>query len=206
MKIGTWKVAIISIASFVTANLQFRTRPEFNVPKLNITIPAHRDSVSSGYIFISPYAGWSPGSVGPVQPGAYIYRDDGELVWCGWGYHAGWVANVRPDTWNGKEYLRAFQGSLDHRLGRMYGQQILLGNDYKVAKVVTAGNHKLVSAHEFRLINGKTALIEFPYPRYVSLKPWGGDETQNWVASAGFQGIIRLLFVPIIISDTPTKR
>ncbi|KAJ4264355.1 hypothetical protein NW762_005552 [Fusarium torreyae] len=180
-------LAAAGLASTVTASWQFRTRPEFNIPTLNITIPADHSQVEKGYIFVAPYEGFGEGHKGPVQPGAYIYRDDGELVWSGVGYHAGWVANFVPDVWNGKPHLRAFQGRLDGKHGRMYGFHTLLGSDYKVAKVVGVGSHKLVSAHEFRLIDGKSALVETPIPRTVSLEPWGGQDDQNWIVSGGFQ-------------------
>lgn len=188
MKLSHICSAALGLASVATANFQFRSRPEFSVPRLNITVPADPSAVGKGLIFIAPYGGFGEGHHGPVQPGAYIFRDDGELVWSGVGYHAGWVANFRPDTWNGETYLRAFQGRLDGGHGRGFGFHTLLGSDYRPAKVVTAGSHRLVSVHEFRIIGERTALVETPIPRVVSLEPWGGDEGQNWVVSGGFQG------------------
>ncbi|KAI9148812.1 hypothetical protein HJFPF1_10854 [Paramyrothecium foliicola] len=178
-----------SLTSTCLADWQFRSRPEFAVPRLNITVPANSNRVDKGFIFVTPYTGFGETAAGPTQPGAYIYRDDGELVWSGQGYYAGWVANFVPDTWNGKPHLRAFQGRLDGLHGRMYGYHTLLGSNYEVAKVIGVGAHRLVSAHEFRLVDGKTALIETPIPRTVSLKPWGGEPDQNWVVSGGFQEI-----------------
>ncbi|RSL63383.1 hypothetical protein CEP53_004457 [Fusarium sp. AF-6] len=191
MKPVTWSLplAAAGLASFAAADWQYRSRPDLAVPRLNITVPADRDSVEKGYIFVTPYEGFADGHKGPVQPGAYIFRDDGELVWSGLGYHSGWVANFVPDTWKGETYLRAFQGRLDGSHGRMFGYHVLLGKDYEVAKVVQAKSHRLTSAHEFRLVDGKTALIENPTPRIISLKPWGGDEGQNWIVSGGFQEV-----------------
>lgn len=186
----TLGVACLSLASLAAADWRFRSRPELAAPRLNITVPADRNVVEKGFIFVAPYEGFEEGHRGPVQPGAYIFRDDGELVWSGIGHHSAWVANFRPDTWNGKPYLRAFQGSLDGKHGRMFGYHTLLGPDYEVAKVVKVGSHRLVSAHEFRLVNGKTALVETPIPRTVSLKPWGGTAEQNWILSGGFQGTL----------------
>lgn len=193
MKPIAWSLplAATGLASFAAADWQYRSRPDLAVPRLNITVPADRDSAEKGYIFITPYEGFADGHKGPVQPGAYIFRDNGELVWSGLGYHSGWVANFVPDTWNGQTYLRAFQGKLDGTHGRMYGYHVLLGSDYEVAKVVRAKSPRLTSAHEFRLVDGRTALIENPTPRVVSLKSWGGDEGQNWVLSGGFQGMYR---------------
>ncbi|EEU43769.1 uncharacterized protein NECHADRAFT_95070 [Fusarium vanettenii 77-13-4] len=193
MKPIAWSLSLAAtgLASFAAADWQYRSRPDLAVPRLNITVPADRDSAEKGYIFITLYEGFADGHKGPVQPGAYIFRDNGELVWSGLGYHSGWVANFVPDTWNGQTYLRAFQGKLDGTHGRMYGYHVLLGSDYEVAKVVRAKSPRLTSAHEFRLVDGRTALIENPTPRVVSLKSWGGDEGQNWVLSGGFQGMYR---------------
>ncbi|CAI4219782.1 unnamed protein product [Parascedosporium putredinis] len=197
-------LAFSSLASIAQADWRFRSRPEFAVPRLNITVPADKTAVEEGYIFIAPYEGFGEGHTGPVQAGAYIYRDDGELVWSGLGYHAGWVANFRPVTWNGQPHLRAFQGRLDHVQGRMFGFHTLLGSDYEVAKVVTVGSHRLVSAHEFHVVDEKTALIETPIPRTVSLKPWGGDEGQNWVVS-GVSSAFPLDFGPGLPGDGRTE-
>lgn len=187
-----FQIILGSLACVAANEFQFFSRPELVVPRLNITVAADRNAVEKGLIFVAPYAGFSQGSYGPVQPGAYIFRDDGEVVWSGVGYHAGWVANFRPDNWNGKPYLRAFQGSLDAPHGRMYGFNTLLGNDYELVKKVRIGSHRLLSAHEFRLIKGKTALVENPIARPVPLRRWGGDDTQNWIVSGGFQGILSL--------------
>ncbi|CAH0055885.1 unnamed protein product, partial [Clonostachys solani] len=174
---------LTALGALVVADSRFVTRPELAVPKLNITVPARGGEVGEGLIFVAPYLGFEEGSHGPTQPGAYIFRDDGELVWSGVGYHAGWVANFRPDTWGGKPYLRAFQGRLDGPHGRMYGFHTLLGDDYELAKKLKVGNHRLVSAHEFKLIEGKTVLVETPTPVVVSLSPWGGSKDQNWIVS-----------------------
>ncbi|KAK1633223.1 ASST-domain-containing protein [Colletotrichum phormii] len=189
MRAFTTFMTVGALVSPITADWQFRSRPDLAPPRLNITIPA-ADSVEKGFIFVAPYAGFEEGNSGLNQPGAYIFRDDGELVWSSIGYYAGWLANFRPDTWNGQQYLRGFQGLLDGHHGRMFGYHTLLGSDYEAAKVVRVGPHRLVSAHEFRLVDGKTALVETPIPRPVSLKPWGGSEDQTWIISAGFQGML----------------
>jgi hypothetical protein len=176
------------LVCLAAADGQFLSRPELSVPRLNITVAANGNVVEKGFIFITPTRGFAEGSKGPIQPGAYIFRDDGELVWSGVGYHAGWVANFRPDIWNGKPYLRAFQGTLDSTHGRMYGFHTLLGSDYEVVKKVRVGSHRLVSAHEFRVLDEKTVLIETPIEKPISLKPWGGDDEQKWILSSGFQG------------------
>lgn len=44
---------------------------------------------------------------------AYMFRDNGHLVWSGLGYYGDWTANFRPDVFNGKPVLRATQGSMN---------------------------------------------------------------------------------------------
>jgi len=77
--------------TLIVADWQYRSQPDLSPPKLNITVPA--TSSEKGYLFIVPYPGHK--GEGPVQPGAYIFRDNGDLVWSGVGYFAGWVAYFR---------------------------------------------------------------------------------------------------------------
>lgn len=185
--------ALAVLARITSASFQFRSRPEFAIPHLNITTPGKTDFLEKGLLFIAQYPGFTTGpdnvAFGPTQPGAYIFRDDGELVWSGVGYHSGWVANFVPVVWKGELYLRAFQGALDPVHGRMYGFHSLLDKHYRSAKILQPGGHRWASAHEFNIIDEKTALIEIPLPVVTSLKPWGGDESQVWVLSSGFQGM-----------------
>lgn len=183
-------LSVGALATLAAADLRFKSRPEFNIPTLNITVPATGKNVEEGYIFAALYEQFGPlASTGPVQPGPYIFRDDGELVWSGVGYTAGWAANFVPDTWKGKRYLRAFQGSLDFKHGRMFGTHVLLDQNYNNVKTVKAGNHKWNSAHEFNIIDGENVLIEVPIPVFASLRPWGGEDGQEWVVSSGFQEV-----------------
>ncbi|ERT01711.1 hypothetical protein HMPREF1624_00005 [Sporothrix schenckii ATCC 58251] len=181
------------LASLAAANFEFRSRPEFAIPHLNITTTGKPGSLERGLLFVGQYPGFTTGpdnvAFGPIQPAAYIFQDDGELVWSGVGYHAGWVANFAPVIWKGEPYLRAFQGALDPVHGRMFGFHSLLDKHYRPAKVLQSGGHRWASAHEFNIIDEKTALIEIPLPVVASLKPWGGDESQVWVLSSGFQEI-----------------
>jgi hypothetical protein len=177
-----------TLLGLTNADWQFRSRTDLSPPRLNITVPADRSRVEQGYIFIAPYGGFGDGVRGPEQPGAYIFRDDGELVWSGVGYFGGWVANFAVEEWQGKLVLRAFQGLLDASHGRMYGDHVILNNHYEVFKTVRVGSHRLVSAHEFSIVGGKTVLVETPVAKPVDLTPYGGTTGQTWIVSGGFQG------------------
>lgn len=183
--LATVAFAILPSTSF--ADWQFRSRPDLSPPRLNITVPAH-PSVDTGYIFIAPYSGWDAGSWGPEQPGAYIFRENGDLVWSSVGYLGGWIANFQVSTWEGKPVLRAFEGILDAPHGRMYGKHSILNNRYEVIKTVRPASHRLVSCHEFRVLDTGTVLMETPVSIPADLSRWGGDQGQKWIVSNGFQG------------------
>ena len=171
----------------VSADWQYLSRPDLSPPKLNITVPAS-SRVESGYIFVTPTAGFIEGSVGPEQPGAYIFRDDGELVWSGLGYVAGFAGDFSPTVIDGKIVLRSSQGQLDSFHGRMYGDHVVLNDRYQTVSIVRAASHRLVSAHEFNVVDGKTVLVEAPVPVPADLSIYGGDEGQEWILNHGFQG------------------
>lgn len=179
-----WLSAILQCTS---ADWQYLSRPDLSPPRLNITVPAS-PRTEPGYIFVAPTAGFVEGSVGPEQPGAYIFRDDGELVWSGLGYLAGYVADFGPTLIDGKPVLRAFQGSLDAIHGRMYGNHAILNDKYQTVSVVRAASHRLVSTHEFNVVDGETVLIEAPVSVPADLSLYGGDEGQQWIVNNGFQG------------------
>ena len=190
MKIVSYSRLLVTVlAGFVAADWQFHSRPDLSPPRLNITVPANPNEVETGYIFIAAYGGFDPGNSGPEQPAAYIFRDNGDLIWSGLGYFAGWVANFRPDVWHGQPVLRAFQGIFSTTRGRMFGHHVILNNRYQAIKSVKAPGHRFESAHEFRIVDGKTVLIENPLVVPRDLRPWGGKAGQNWIISNGFQGL-----------------
>lgn len=185
----SYLAVLTAIVSVALADWQYLSRPDLSPPKLNITVPAH-SSVEPGYLFIAQYPGFEEGSAGPEQPGAYIFRDDGDLVWSSLGYLAGWIADFSPTTVHGKQVLRAFQGQLDGRHGRMYGDHSILDDHYNTVKIVRTASHRLVSCHEFQVVDdGKSVLIETPVSVPMDLSSLGGDEEQRWIVSNGFQGI-----------------
>ncbi|KAM0323312.1 hypothetical protein ACHAQA_008904 [Verticillium albo-atrum] len=180
-------ILAIGLVPYVAADWQYRSRPDLSPPRLNITVPADSDRVDKGLIFVGPYPGFTPTSHGPIQSAPYIFRDDGELVWSGAGHIVGWIANFRVDTVDGAQVLRAFQGQMSSQLGIMQGHHVILNNKYETVKTVKSRSHQLVSGHEFRVLDGKSVLVEVPYVKPVDLSPWGGTEEQDWIVSSGFQ-------------------
>lgn len=107
-------VLALALTPLVSADWQFKSRPDLAPPRLNITIPATAD-VEKGYLFLTPFAGLPDKAGeqhGPRQAAPYIFRDNGDLVWSGYGYFSIWSVNFQAASWNGKDVLFAFEG--DH--------------------------------------------------------------------------------------------
>lgn len=168
----------------VRADWQYRSRPDLSPPRLNITVPAG-DGIAPGYIFVGPYPGVGGG---PEQPAAYIFRNDGDLVWSGLGYLAGWAANIQVAEYQGRPVLQAFQGSVDVSHGHGFGSAVLLDQHYRQIEVVRSPTNKLLDLHEFRIVNGKTALVEIYQPIPYDLRPYGGADGQQWIVDGIIQG------------------
>ncbi|RAL10941.1 arylsulfotransferase family protein [Aspergillus homomorphus CBS 101889] len=164
----------------VLADGQYRSRPDLSPPKLNITVVAPNAN-GTEYVFLSPYAGELQ------QPGAYIYRKNGDLVWSGIGYYAGFVGNFHPTTYKGETVLQAFQGTIDFTHGEGWGQQVLLNQNYEHVATAKAANHRIPSIHEFNVIDGKTALVEVYTPTPWNLSAYGGNTSQQWIGDGYFQ-------------------
>ncbi|CEL07728.1 hypothetical protein ASPCAL10883 [Aspergillus calidoustus] len=176
--------------TLANSHWQYLTRPDLSPPILNITIPA-APSTSPDYIFLTATPGFYPTSTGPTQPGAYIFRSSGDLVWSGLGYLPGYVANFGPTVIDGKNVLKAATGLLDGGHGRMFGDHVVLNERYETVRVLRAKGDRgrLVSVHEFEVVEERSVLVEVPVPVPVDLEEFGGGEGQRWVTSSGFQEI-----------------
>jgi hypothetical protein len=122
MRLSYYVSLLPVLCQLAYADWQFRSRPDLAPPRLNITIPATKD-VESGYLFLAPFAGLSDTpweQHGPRQAGAYILRDDGDLVWSGYGIYSIWTTNFQKARWNGKDVLFTFEG--DHNPGYGHGE------------------------------------------------------------------------------------
>lgn len=186
MKLSAFTAA--AVLQLVRADWQFKSRPDLSPPRLNITIPA-ASGVETGYLFIAPFAGFPDTTSeqhGPRQAGPYIFHDNGDLVWSGYGIYSIWSTNFQAGRWNGRDVLFSFEG--DHNIhGHGHGHTTILDQNYETIRELRAGNHKLTDKHEFHIINEKTALIEVyqPVPRNLSL--WGASEEQQWIVNSIFQ-------------------
>ncbi|KAI4596613.1 hypothetical protein KJ359_005369 [Pestalotiopsis sp. 9143b] len=173
-----------ALCQFAQADWQFRSRPDLAPPRLNITIPATKD-VEPGYLFLAPFAGLPDTPYeqhGPRQAGAYILRDDGDLVWSGYGIYSIWTTNFQKGRWNGKDVLFTFEGDHNPGYGHGHGHITFLDQNYETIRELRAGNHKLVDKHEFHIINEKTGLIQIYQPVPRDLTAYGASPEQQWIA------------------------
>lgn len=190
MKFAGFTTVVTVLSGCASAELQFRSRPDLYPPRLNISIPA-ADDVAPGYVFVSPYPAGKgkKGEVRPEQPAAYIFRNDGDLVWSSLGYFSGVVANFQATTYGGKPALQAFQGTVDAAHGRGYGTFQILDDRYRPVTQVQGLTNKIPSIHEFRIVDDKTALVEIYDPVPYDLTPYGGNRKQKWIIDSILQEI-----------------
>ncbi|KAI1854880.1 hypothetical protein JX265_002519 [Neoarthrinium moseri] len=183
-------LGVLSVLSLpVYADWQFRSRSDLAPPRLNITIPATQD-VEKGYLFLAPFAGLPDTPTeqhGPRQAGPYIFRDDGDLVWSGYGIYSIWTTNFQAGRWNGKDIIFSFEGDHNPGYGHGHGHVTFMDSHYETIRELRAGNHKLVDKHEFHIVNEKTGLIQVYQPVPRDLAPWGGSSEQQWIVNAIIQ-------------------
>jgi hypothetical protein len=182
------------------ADWQFRSRTDLAPPRLNISIPATKD-VGKGYLFVAPFAGFPDTPTeqhGPRQAGPYIFRDDGDLIWSGYGIYSIWATNFQAARWKGKDVLFSFEGDHNAGYGHGHGHITIMDQHYETIRELRAGNHKLVDKHEFHVINEETGLIQIYQPVPRDLSEWGGSPGQQWIVDAIIQELDiatgRLLF------------
>ncbi|KAI9043029.1 arylsulfotransferase family protein [Aspergillus affinis] len=181
-----WLAAALPL---VVADWQFKSRSDLAPPRLNITITAGPD-VEKGYLFVAPFAGFPDKAgemYGPRQAAPYILRDDGELVWSGYGYYSIWSTNFQKARWKGKDVLFSFEGDHNAGYGHGHGHTTILDQHYETIRELRAGNHKLTDKHEFHVINEETALIQIYQPVPADLTRWGASPEQQWIVDSLFQ-------------------
>ncbi|MCJ1268423.1 hypothetical protein MMC22_008311 [Lobaria immixta] len=178
---------ICCLAAAVVADGTFRSRPDLSPPHLNVTIECS-GRCESGFIFIAPYVGYADLSDhGPLQSGAYILTDSGDLVWSGFTYFSVWAANLQAARWKGQDVLFAFEGAHNGLHGHGHGHHTILDQHYQTIRELRAGNHFLSDKHEFIILDEKSALFQIYHPMQIDLTPYGGNIDQSWIVDARFQ-------------------
>ena len=182
--------SLVLLCGHVYADWQYRSRPDLAPPRLNITIPASKN-VEKGYLFVAPFAGLQDTAHeqhGPRQASPYILRDNGDLVWSGYGYYSIWATNFLTVEWEGKQVLACFEGDHNPGYGHGHGHVTFLDRNYETVRELRAGRHKISDKHEFWTRDGKTALIQIYQPVPRVLTKYGAKPKQQWIVNAIFQG------------------
>ncbi|KAI9833769.1 MAG: hypothetical protein M1819_003502 [Sarea resinae] len=159
----------------------FRSRPDLSAPILDVTLN-DADLVTPGYIFIAPYE--------LENPGPYIYDNNGDLVWSGWGVSgAANVHGIHVCDYRGANHLCFFQGNQQKGYARGHG--VIMDNHYRIVNSVQAGGGVPPSdMHEFNLANGgETALMTVYRQRQYDLSAFGVKSGLGWIMESIFQEV-----------------
>ncbi|KAA8913684.1 hypothetical protein TRICI_003142 [Trichomonascus ciferrii] len=172
------------------ANGQFKSRPDLAPPVLNITIPATSDT-AEGLLFFAPSGYYPPATNhGPAQEGPYIFTQDGDLVWSGFGYAPPGSENFRVQKFKGQDVLTIFQGSHNSPMGHGHGHSTIFNNRYQAIKRVHGAGHELADHHEFLIFNDTTAIFTVYDPEQRDLTPYGAtSQSQNWILNNKVQKV-----------------
>ncbi|KAK0514453.1 hypothetical protein JMJ35_003070 [Cladonia borealis] len=178
---------ICCLATPVTADSTFRSRPDLSPPHLNVTIECS-GRCETGFIFVAPFVGFADLSDrGPLQSGAYILSDSGDLVWSGFTYFSIWTGNFQAARWQGQDVLFAFEGAHNGLHGHAHGHHTILNQQYQTIRELRAGNHILSDKHEFIILDERTALFQIHHPMQMDLTDYGGTYDQSWIIDARSQ-------------------
>ncbi|PWY94717.1 MFS general substrate transporter [Aspergillus sclerotioniger CBS 115572] len=159
----------------------FKSRPDLYPPVFTLE---HRvpDKLSPGYIFVGPYEA--------SNSGPYIYDDEGNLVWSGWGNSGpGNAHGMHVCKYKGKDHLCFFQGVQQN--GYCRGHGVIMDDHYRIVRTVVPGGGMASSdMHEFMPINdGKTALMTVYQQRQFDMSPWNVKSGMGWVMESVFQEV-----------------
>ncbi|PPJ59533.1 hypothetical protein CBER1_08886 [Cercospora berteroae] len=165
---------------------QFKSRPDLHAPI--ITFYLHQpEKIIPGYIFLAPYRN--------VDPGPYIYDNNGELVWSGAGEVGPMTAHTpRVCRYRGEDHLCFFTGEQHQGFARGHG--VIMDKHYRVVEQVdSSGAGASSDMHEFKLTpysDGKTALMTIYQPRQYDLTVNPRFNLRNgmgWIVEGVFQEV-----------------
>ncbi|KAJ9298028.1 hypothetical protein DTO217A2_8525 [Paecilomyces variotii] len=159
----------------------FKSRPDLYPPILTLELSI-QERLSPGYIFVTPYEA--------DNPGPYIYDNQGNLVWSGWGSSGpGNAHGMHVCKYKGSDHLCFFQGN--QQKGYCRGHGIIMDNRYRIVRSVQAGGGMSSSdMHEFKVINnGKTALMTIYQQRQWDMSAWNIRTGVGWIMESIFQEV-----------------
>ncbi|KAJ5624836.1 hypothetical protein N7510_001145 [Penicillium lagena] len=159
----------------------YKSRPDIYPPVFTIE-KSSPQKLSPGYYFITPYEA--------KNPGPYIFDNDGELVWSGWGNSGpGNAHGMHVCKYQGADHLCFFQGN--QQKGYCRGHGVILDKQYRIVRSVQPGGGMASSdMHEFRPVgDGKTALMTVYQQRQFDMTPWNIKTGVGWLMESIFQEV-----------------
>ncbi|KAJ5819537.1 hypothetical protein N7474_005128 [Penicillium riverlandense] len=159
----------------------YKSRPDIYPPVFKVEL-SNPKKLSPGYYFITPYEA--------KNPGPYIFDNDGELVWSGWGNSGpGNAHGMHVCKYQGADHLCFFQGN--QQKGYCRGHGVILDNQYRIVRSVQPGGGMASSdMHEFRPVgDGKTALMTVYQQRQFDMTPWNIKTGVGWLMESIFQEV-----------------
>ncbi|KAJ5712036.1 hypothetical protein N7488_006192 [Penicillium malachiteum] len=183
-------LASLLFASYATANLAYKSRPDLAPPVLNITIPATNDT-AEGLIFYTPESIYADDTGhGPAQSGPYIFTEKGDLVWSGIGFVGPRSENFQVHTYRGEQVLSIFGGSHNSPMGHGHGHTSIFDNRYRLLDEIKGGGHSLADQHEFLFFDNHSAVFTVFDPEIADLSPYGAtEESQSWILDNKIQKV-----------------
>jgi hypothetical protein len=159
----------------------FVSAPELHPMKVSINV--NNPGTVSGLIFVAPYTSYEETMIG--QTGALIMDQAGNPVWVR-PLDSIYIQNTdfRVQSYKGKPVLTMWQGTIsgtqsanpnlpagDPEPGAYY---LILNQNYKVIKTLTAQQGFTADVHEFIITNRNTALFTAVKQVPADLTPYGG--------------------------------
>ncbi len=146
----------------------FQTEPALHPPVVTVHQAAGAGT-APGYLFAAPFLG--PGQWGPM-----IFDSSGNLVWFKPVPPTEDAADLRTQTFHGKDVLTWWQGHTI-TLGYGLGEDVIADANYRVLDVVRAGNGLQADEHEFTITPQGTAYVLAYSPVQSGLGSVGGPSS-----------------------------
>ena len=170
-------------------------RPDLHAPIVDFPI-LRPELVSPGYIFVAPYRN--------LDPGPYIYDNEGNLIWSGVAWSGPRVAHApRVCRYRGDDHLCFFTGTQHQGFSRGHG--VIMDKHYRTVKTIEAyGAGTSSDMHEFKMTpysDGTSVLMTVYQPHQYDLTTnpkFNVKGGMGWIVEGVFQEIEietgRLLF------------
>jgi len=147
------------------ANQTFVTQPKLQPPTVRIT--AASPAAAPGDVFLTTNGGRG-------QNGTMIVNNAGQLVWFKPAGKGNSVTNLQVSSYEGKPVLAYWEGHID--LGVGFGNDFVLGTNYKPVATIHAGNGYYADLHELQLTpEGSAYLTAYTLVR-ADLRSVGGSK------------------------------